>query len=99
MVEAILSETRLDIYEEQPVRQVRTADGQDEEADARMAAEFRRQFIAAQEERKTRRPAPPPAGKGEPVLRGPKLGGSRSQRAAMHAALQEQAQKSGKMTK
>lgn len=89
MVEAVLRESRLDIYEEQPARQATTTGGQDADADERMAAEFRRDFMAAQEERNTRRPAPPPAAKGDPV-KGPKLGGSRSQRAAMHA-MQEQA--------
>lgn len=55
-----------------------------------MAAEFQRNFYAQAEERAVRRVAAPPpptfgANKLE-SLKGPKLGGSRSQRAAMHAA-------------
>lgn len=95
MVEQVLRESRLEIYEE-PVRQNSagaTAAGLDEAADERMAAEFRREFIASMEERNSRRPPPPPpSGKGDP-LKGPKLGGSRSQRAAMRA-LEEKAVKS-----
>lgn len=86
MVEQVLRESRLDIYEgavAQPPP-TNTRAGLDEDADDRMAEEFRRNFLAAQEERKVRKPQLPPSGKGDPA-RGPKLGGSRSQRAAMRA--------------
>ena len=97
MVEQVLRESRLDIYEDPAGHQPSTkvSAGLDEDADERMAAEFRRDFIAAQEERNVRRPpAPPPSGKGDP-LKGPKLGGSRSQRAAMRA-IEEKAAKGKK---
>jgi hypothetical protein len=55
-----------------------------------MAEEFKRNFYAAAKERAVRRTAPSPlptfsANKLESI-KGPKLGRSRSQRAAMHAA-------------
>lgn len=99
MVEQVLRESRLDIYEEpksQPPNMGGTTNaGEDEEADERMADEFRRNFIAAMEERSQRRPPQlPPGGKNEAV-KGPKLGGSRQQRAAMRA-LEEKAAKGKK---
>lgn len=102
LVMQVLSESRLGLYE-QPVDgpfagasssanpTPNPNAGQDEEADERMEREFRRNFVAAQRERASRRPAPaPPGAKGDPP-RGPKLGGSRSQRAAMHRSLEEKA--------
>ncbi|KAG2168096.1 hypothetical protein VTO58DRAFT_104103 [Aureobasidium pullulans] len=92
MVDQILRESQLNIYEPSsyatPQGSTTTADTED--ADERMAAEFQRNFYAQAEERAVRRVAAPPpptfgANKLE-SLKGPKLGGSRSQRAAMHAA-------------
>ncbi|THW62955.1 hypothetical protein D6D20_03903 [Aureobasidium pullulans] len=93
MVDQILRESQLNIYEpsSSAVPQGSTSTAADtEDADERMAAEFQRNFYAQAEERAVRRVAAPPpptfgANKLE-SLKGPKLGGSRSQRAAMHAA-------------
>ncbi|THY98442.1 hypothetical protein D6C92_02866 [Aureobasidium pullulans] len=93
MVDQILRESQLNIYEpsSSAVPQGPTSIAADtEDADERMAAEFQRNFYAQAEERAVRRVAAPPpptfgANKLE-SLKGPKLGGSRSQRAAMHAA-------------
>lgn len=66
--------------------------GHDRAADIRLAEEFRREFMAEVEERKqlkrARQPAASAGKAGADELKGPKLGGSRQQRAAMHAALQ-----------
>lgn len=66
----------------------------EEGADEKVAEEFRREFMDAMMRRQQRRrPAlnakPAPKGKAAPeeVLKGPKLGGSRNQRAAMRNLL------------
>lgn len=91
MVDQILRESQLNIYETSAsTTQSKPASDDTQDADERMAEEFKRNFYAAAEERAVRRTAAPPpptfgANKLE-SLKGPKLGGSRSQRAAMHAA-------------
>ncbi|KAG9674988.1 hypothetical protein KCU95_g9335, partial [Aureobasidium melanogenum] len=91
MVDQILRESQLNIYETSTsTAQPKPASDDIQDADERMAEEFKRNFYAAAEERAVRRTAAPPpptygANKLE-SLKGPKLGGSRSQRAAMHAA-------------
>ncbi|OKL55640.1 hypothetical protein UA08_09107 [Talaromyces atroroseus] len=94
LVEEVLRESKLDVYDEpeQPAMQ------DDQAADDRIAEQFRRDFMEAIQSRrrtmrarattnkinkKTTKPEPP---------RGPKLGGSRSARAAMR----EMQEKSGK---
>jgi len=68
----------------------------DEGADEKIAEEFRRQFMdAAMQRQQRKRPAlnakPPARGAvAEEVLKGPKLGGSRNQRAAMRDILLRQ---------
>lgn len=107
LVEEILRENRLDVYETPtPPPATSAADGLDEDgaADDRIAEEFRREFMDAMAERQQKRKkpanAPPPAkgakgAKEEEVLKGPKLGGSRNVRAAMRNLLLEKA-KEGK---
>lgn len=80
----------VDIYEEPTNTAASEALGDDDQAaDDRIAAEFRREFMDAVSARHRKKPAPPsgPAGrqakKEEELLKGPKLGGSRSARAAM----------------
>ncbi|RDW77089.1 hypothetical protein BP6252_05142 [Coleophoma cylindrospora] len=96
LVEDILRENRLEIYDE-PVQPQRAING-DEAADDLVAEEFRREFMDAVSQRHKKKAAPPPPGgsggkKGEEeLLKGPKLGGSRSARAAMR----EMMLKSGK---
>jgi hypothetical protein len=61
----------------------------DADNDDAMVEKFRQEFLESMESRQQRKPAPPPGPKGvkEPP-KGPKLGGSRSARAAMR--LQEE---------
>lgn len=97
MVDAVFSEARLGIYDESSRQAASNVarTGQDEDADERMVEEFKREFMANQEERNSRKaPPPPPGAKGE-SLKGPKMGGSRSQRAAMRA-IEEKAAAKGK---
>jgi hypothetical protein len=71
----------------------------DQAADDRIAEEFRREFMDAvsQRQRKKAAPSQPPSrgpgGKKEEELKGPKLGGSRSARAAMRETLLKNAKK------
>lgn len=78
----------VDHYEPVPVPAAPTYDD-DQAADDRIAEEFRKDFLDAVSERQRKKPAPAPparslAGKKEEEQpKGPKLGGSRSARAAM----------------
>jgi hypothetical protein len=72
----------------------------DQAADDRIAEAFRKEFMDAvsQRQRKKAGPAPPPARgpggkKEEEALKGPKLGGSRSARAAMRETILKSAKK------
>ncbi|KUJ23990.1 uncharacterized protein LY89DRAFT_776190 [Mollisia scopiformis] len=92
LVEDVLRENRLEIYEEPVVEEPTT--GNDEAADDRIAEAFRREFMDAvsQRQRKKAGPPQPPARtaagkKEEEVMKGPKLGGSRTARAAMREAM------------
>lgn len=93
LVEAFLSENRLDIYDTQSEQAANPATLEEEDgaADDRIAEEFRREFMDAMAQRNRRRrtaqPAKPGAKKQEEILRGPKLGGSRNARAAMRDLL------------
>ncbi|KAF2195088.1 hypothetical protein K469DRAFT_722406 [Zopfia rhizophila CBS 207.26] len=86
MVEQVLREAKLDYYEENDEAPL-DANG-NEAADDVLAEQFRREFLESIESR--RKPAPPggPKGAKEQTQKGPKLGGSRSARAAMR--LQEE---------
>ncbi|KAI9673953.1 MAG: hypothetical protein M1817_002159 [Caeruleum heppii] len=75
-------------------------EGEDDDgttADDRIAEQFRREFLDAVSSRQRRKPGPPPssggsgpgAKKGEEKPKGPKLGGSRSARAAMREILEK----------
>ncbi|KAI0818107.1 P-loop containing nucleoside triphosphate hydrolase protein [Xylaria sp. FL0064] len=93
LVEEILWENRLDVYET-PTPPPGTNAGEEEDgaADDRIAEEFRREFLDAMAERQRRKkpvgpPSKPGAKKDEEVLKGPKLGGSRNTRAAMRDLL------------
>ncbi|KAI9823583.1 MAG: hypothetical protein M1832_002364 [Thelocarpon impressellum] len=101
LVEEVLRESRLEIYNEP----LSTAAGDpdepagEQEEDDRIAEAFRREFLDAVSSRQRRRPAAPPTsaassgpgGKNKDADRpkGPKLGGSRSARAAMREALEK----------
>jgi hypothetical protein len=82
----------VEIYEEPVVEESTT--GNDEAADDRIAEAFRREFMdsVSQRQRKKAGPPQPPARtaagkKEEEVMKGPKLGGSRTARAAMREAM------------
>ncbi|KAJ0158211.1 hypothetical protein CTA2_12074 [Colletotrichum tanaceti] len=92
LVEEILRENRLDVYDV-PKPQEPQNEGPGD-ADDRVAEEFRREFMDAMVQRRQRRKAAhaAPARAGarkadEEVLKGPKLGGSRNSRAAMRNLL------------
>ncbi|OIW35478.1 hypothetical protein CONLIGDRAFT_608787 [Coniochaeta ligniaria NRRL 30616] len=96
LVEEFLKENRLDVYDMPPEPPaVAGPSTGDEGADEKIAEEFRREFMDAMMQRQQRRrPAtnakPVPKGSKaavEEVLKGPKLGGSRNQRAAMRDIL------------
>ncbi|KAK2004115.1 hypothetical protein LX36DRAFT_650364 [Colletotrichum falcatum] len=91
LVEEILRENRLDVYDvPQPLQPQYEGDG---DADDRIAEEFRREFMDAMVQRHRKRKttaAPARAGArkaDDEVLKGPKLGGSRNTRAAMRDLL------------
>lgn len=88
----------VDIYEEPVVESQVIND--DQAADDRIAEAFRKEFMDAvsARQRKKAAPAPPPSRtvggkKGEEVMKGPKLGGSRSARAAMRETMLKSAKK------
>ncbi|KAF7542700.1 hypothetical protein G7Z17_g11353 [Cylindrodendrum hubeiense] len=91
LVEEILRENRLDVYEA-PAEPSPKASGPDEDgaADDRLAEEFRQQFLddVAQRQLKKKKATNQPVRPGaEDILKGPKLGGSRNVRAAMRDLL------------
>ena len=81
----------VEIYDDVPAEPVTAND--DQAADDIIAEAFRKEFMDAvsQRQRKKTAPAQPPprgpGGKREEELKGPKLGGSRSARAAMRETL------------
>ncbi|KAL2841198.1 hepatocellular carcinoma-associated antigen 59-domain-containing protein [Aspergillus pseudodeflectus] len=79
LVEEVLRESKLDVYDE-PEGEEAAAD--DLAADDRVAEQFRREFMDAMQSRR-RMPRTKPATKQTEAPKGPKLGGSRSARAAM----------------
>ncbi|KAK1638328.1 hypothetical protein BDP81DRAFT_392932 [Colletotrichum phormii] len=91
LVEEILRENRLDVYDV-PKPQEPQNDG-DGDADDRIAEEFRREFMDAMVQRQQKKKTAAPAARAgarkadEEVLKGPKLGGSRNARAAMRDLL------------
>ncbi|KAF2495662.1 hypothetical protein BU16DRAFT_487312 [Lophium mytilinum] len=95
LVEEVLRESRLDMYDEP---EAQGGSEGDHAADDLLAERFRQEFIDAIESRNVRRTAPLPPGtakgvKGEERPKGPKLGGSRSARAAMRAIEEKAAKK------
>ena len=76
-LESVLADASLDYYSK-PAEQRAQAKGMDEV----LAAEFEQEYREQQEQRRQRQP---PVMPGKNVEKGPKLGGSRSQRAQAHA--------------
>ncbi|KAM0424739.1 hypothetical protein ACHAPT_010049 [Fusarium lateritium] len=90
LVEEVLRETRLDVYELPDQANKASRADEDGAADDRLAEEFRQQFLedVAQRQLRKKKPANQPARPGsEDVLKGPKLGGSRNVRAQMRDLL------------
>jgi hypothetical protein len=94
LVESIMAGAPMDVFA--PTVQSSAGDtGTDADADERMLQDFQREYFDAQTMRQARKP-PPVTGKdkeAESKVKGPRLGGSRSARAAMHKALQDEAAK------
>lgn len=98
LVEELMRENKLDVYDVPAQPETTGQPGLDEAADEKIAADFRREFMDAMTERRNQRrkaPAQPPkpGAKQEEILRGPKLGGSRNARAAMRDLLLSQQEK------
>ncbi|KAG5978850.1 hypothetical protein E4U55_005845 [Claviceps digitariae] len=97
LVEAFLHENKLDVYDI-PTRRQNNGPRDGRSADDRMAEEFRRRFFDEMALRRQRRkPIPPTRQQRElremrasEVLKGPKLGGSRNNRAAVRNILLNQ---------
>jgi len=105
LVEQVFKENRLDLYDggipkdsiglsTQPTRDGHAEDGNDNnDAYERLAAQFRQDFLDAMANRQAQQPHQQQKGgkaaPGEVGQKGPKLGGSRSARAAMAQAMRE----------
>jgi hypothetical protein len=87
LVEQVLRESRLEIYDEPAEALLGDINNEDLDTDEKIAEQFRQDFMDAMESRQRNRTAGQPkmpVGKpGEVGQKGPKLGGSRSARAAM----------------
>lgn len=75
-VEAVLKEAKIEYFDETPIANSRFAGTDDD-----LVARFQAEYYESIEERQARKPVMPPSAKDQP--KGPKLGGSRSARAAM----------------
>jgi hypothetical protein len=95
LVEEVLKESKMEIYDLPSAEASGSAAaGDDQAADDRLVEQFKQEYLDAQLARNNRKaPAAPAAKPGEEKLKGPKLGGSRAARAAMHKALEEAAKK------
>ncbi|KAG6015435.1 hypothetical protein E4U43_005339 [Claviceps pusilla] len=107
LVEAFLHENKLDVYDI-PTRRPHNGPRDGRSADDRMAEEFRRRFFDEMALRRQRRkPIPPTRQQRElremrasEVLKGPKLGGSRNNRAAVrNILLNQEKEKMGRTTR
>lgn len=86
LVEEVMKESRLDIYDELDTEASPGGNDDDQAADDRIAEQFRREFMDAISQRRQKVSQAAKSAKGKVVdaqPRGPKLGGSRSARAAM----------------
>lgn len=97
LVEEVMRESKLEIYDDDDGGGGEEGDGEDGAADDRIAEKFRRDFLDAVSNRRRRAPAAA-ANKVNgkvvaPEPRGPKLGGSRSARAKIREMALEEAAK------
>jgi hypothetical protein len=96
LVEDILNESGLDVYQQQHSKQGErsVADTSDGDADSRLALRFQQEYLDAMQSRQQAQKKAMPGA--EPGQKGPKLGGSRQQRAAMREReMKEEKGKSG----
>ena len=92
LVEEVMRESRLEIYDEPDDE----GPNDDQAADDRIAEQFRREFLDAVSSRRQRANHDKKPARGQPVdeaPKGPKLGGSRSARAAMREKQEAAAKK------
>ena len=92
MVDQIMRESDMPIYDRStnPPPNTTTAEGEEEDADEAAAQAFKAEFLANMASRKRRKPPAAPANSSKPGAQqaapsGPKLGGSRAQRERMKA--------------
>ena len=97
LVEQILTENRTEHYDDGGTTVPKTSQaGRNEDADERLAAQFRQDFLDSQAQRLQQQQQQQQRNKAAPKDPGqsvPKLGGSRSQRAAMEKARREKEMK------
>ena len=105
LVEQLMGENKLGLYDADQLVQQRQAAAEDAEeepdgsdADERLAEQFRQDFLDAMAERQKSKPASQAKGPSgaAPEAKGPKLGGSRSARAKMAQTQQQQTSGPGK---
>ncbi|KAL8719394.1 MAG: hypothetical protein Q9225_003599 [Loekoesia sp. 1 TL-2023] len=92
LVEEVMKESRLEIYDEPEVEMP----NDDQAADDRIAEQFRKEFmdaISSRRQKTTQSTKKGPGQKVEDKPKGPKLGGSRSARAAMREQQEKAAKK------
>ncbi|KAL8731728.1 MAG: hypothetical protein Q9181_004196 [Wetmoreana brouardii] len=92
LVEEIMKESRLEIYDEPEI----DLPNEDQAADDRIAEQFRREFmdaISSRRQKATQAAKKGPGAKVDDKPKGPKLGGSRSARAAMREQQEKAAKK------
>ncbi|OJD36977.1 hepatocellular carcinoma-associated antigen 59 [Diplodia corticola] len=92
LVEEILKESRLEMYDDRAQLEQQKKDAEEGAADDRIVEQFRRDFMEAVQTRHNRRPPASASAKNKAAderPKGPKLGGSRAARAAMRAAEQQ----------
>lgn len=98
LVEQVLHEHKLDIYDVDDPQRSRAADAEGIDADERLAEQFRQEFMDAMAERQHRHKAASQSktsGTAATEPKGPKLGGGRSARAKMALMQQQQQQQQG----
>ncbi|KAG9257961.1 uncharacterized protein F5Z01DRAFT_644722 [Emericellopsis atlantica] len=95
LVEELLHENRLDVYSMPTSEAAAASEGEEGDADERLAAQFQQQYMEDMARKQAKKKKPVAAGQqgqaaaagAEEVLKGPKLGGSRNARSAVRDML------------
>jgi len=95
LVEELLHENRLDVYSMPTSEAAAASEGEEGDADERLAAQFQQQYMEDMARKQAKKKKPTAAGQqgqaaaagAEEVLKGPKLGGSRNARSAVRDML------------